>query len=1138
MSGHHQLLNELKHKGVKLWVEAGKLKFRAPEGVMTAALKAELRRLKPEILALLQGTTHAAIPRLPDAPDYPLSHAQRRLWVLSQIEKDTSAYNIPLHMVLDGDLHRDALKQAFHLLITRHEALRTTFPTRAGEPRQKVNPSDFFRFDFEDWCDAPADRIEKRAAAETAKPFDLAADPLLRATLIRLQPRRHALLLTVHHIICDGWSLSVMLRELTQAYAAALQQKEPDWAPLRIHYRDFAAWQEQQTAAGASQHADYWLKQLAAPLPVLDLPTDRPRPARQTFAGEKLFFTVPHAEALGKLAVRHGATRFMVLLALVKLVLYRTAGQQDLIVGTPVTGRGHADLEGQVGFYLNMLPLRSQIDPKQGFSAWLGQVRQTVLDGFAHEGYPFDKLIDELDIKADMSRSPLFDVMVQSQNAGDLEPALGDITITPLPNSAASSKYDLTFDFNLTPRENGFEACLTYNSDLYAPSTMARLRDHLLRLTEAVTADPNQALARCPMLTDEESAALMQGANPGETRIPAEFDLITRFLETARDTPNTAALRYERGDGSLATTNYRELASAVNHLAAELHYRGIGPGSKVAVLLERTPEMVIALLALLHRGATYIPLDPMFPKDRLTAMLADATPDWLITQTTLVASLPKLPAETLLLDETPLAGAPGKHQTFPAPVLCPEFPAYTIYTSGSTGRPKGVVVPRRALNNFLFSMQQQPGMDRHDVLVAVTTISFDIAALELYLPLMTGATLVLAPAAVAADGPRLVSLLDRVAATHMQATPAGWRLLLESGWHGRDAMTLLSGGEALPGELAAKLLAKGKVLWNLYGPTETTIWSARTPITPDLTHTQAMPLGRPLANTQLYVLDGEGCPVPVGVVGELVIGGAGLAHGYHKRPDLTAAAFVPDPFSDTPGARMYRTGDLVARRGDGLIDFLGRRDQQVKVRGFRIELGDIEQHLQQHPRVLQAVVCAPRDKDQNHVLVAYLRVSGTALDSAAPRSFLQPSLPGYMIPSHFVCLDEFPLTANGKVDRKTLNNRPLDVAEQSRERIPPRDDLERELRDIWCNVLGVASLSIDDDFFGLGGHSLKGTRLVFQVQHAFDVTLSLFELFNHPVFADFADLIRRQQEPDPALIADFMDTIAPLTAEELELLND
>ena len=1029
------------------------------------------------------------IPRASDRDAYPLSRAQRRLWLLAHVDGGSRAYHIALSLRLDGELDREALAGAVACIGERHESLRTSFHQTAKGPVQRIHPRAAWSLEFVDL----SHEVDSESSAERAShdlvdaPFDLESGALVRFRLVRVALERHELMMVMHHIVSDGWSLSVLARELGALYNALHRGETVPFAPLRIHYRDYAAW----AAEGLEEDRRYWLERLAAPLPVVSLPSDYPRPAMRGFRGANLSFAFDAAErrAIDKLAQDHGASLFMVLCALVKVLIFRYTGARDIIVGTPVAGRRHPDLDDQIGFYLNTIVLRNELDPKSSFAEFVRQVRQTSVDAYAHDGYPFDELVDAVGGSRDASRSPLFDIQVGMQNAGSLKLGFDGVDITPRALETGESKCDISFDFDGS--EETLLAGIRYDSALFAPATIGRLAEHLRSLARSATADPRVACARLEMLSERERAAILETIEGPALELPSET-LLDRFAAQVARIPGRVAARFA---GKSLT--YLELDERSNRLANFLQARALGREAIVGVCLERSLEMLAVLLGVLKAGCAYVPIDPLYPDERIALMLQKAGAKLVLAQGATQERMHKVVPDgcaLVALDADPVVWHASSAVPRGARVQ-PGDLAYVLFTSGSTGTPKGVEIEHRALYNFLLSMESEPGIGSDDTLLAVTTISFDIAGLELYLPLFVGAQVVIAETDLARDGTKLAKRLDAGDISVMQATPATWSMLLASGWPGRRDLKVLCGGEALTGTLARELRGRCAEVWNLYGPTETTIWSALHCVREEDCASAHVTLGRPINNTRIAILDGSLQPVPVGVAGDLFIGGAGVARGYRGQAELTAERFIADPFAPAGAARMYKTGDLAHFTPEGTIAFLGRSDQQVKVRGHRIELDEVEAALLRAPAIREAVVSCVIDGRGEPALCAYVVPRDQGLDVAALRVHLAAILPAYMIPSAFVALEALPLGPSGKVNRAMLPAPAEIVRERS---VPPRTALEASIAKIWCRVLEIDVLGVEDDFFELGGHSLKATQIVFAIQEELGMSVTLTDVFRHP----------------------------------------
>jgi surfactin family lipopeptide synthetase A len=1072
-------LDRLRELQIYVRSDGDHLVLDAPKGALSAQLRDEIIARKGELITYLKAVNDNASVELPpltavprNSAPLPLSYAQQRLWYLQQLEPDSTAYHLTLAARLDGPLDADALDAALQQLIARHEALRTCFVLADHQPAQLVAGQlnvPLVRYDVSHRPSDEQEAVVQQRVSELANtPFDLSQAPLLRSALITLGEYQHVVALVLHHTVADGWSLNRLQSELFTLYQGRTL------APLPLQYPDYALWQHAAfTDDALAPQLDYWHQQLQAPLPVLDLPTDHPRPAVQSQRGATWSFRIDlnAATRLEALAKAHGATPFMAWLAIYATLLMRYTGQRDLVIGTPIANRPHPDLEELIGCFANTLALRLQPPQQASFLDLLGQARETAVGALSHADVPFERLVKDLKLPRDLSRTPVFQTLFSYQDA-DYTLSLPDgLSAQPLALNNSVARTDLTLW--LTRHEDGLTIAVEYPGALFEQTTIEQLCRHFQRLLKTALEQPEADLESLNLLTDAEEAILASWGN-GEAHPAPECAIHQRIAAQARATPAACALRFNE-----QTLSYAELNCRANQLAHTLSQHGIGPGTVVGLCLPRHPDLVIALLAVMKTGAAYLPLDPDYPKARLAYCLHDANASALLTHAALAVQLPETP-NTLCLDTLDTQLAPSDD---PPAAYQPQAPAYVIYTSGSTGQPKGVVIPHAALAQFMAGIHTAIPLGPNDTLLAVTTPAFDIAALELYLPLIHGATVALADRETAQDGPALARALHNARATLMQATPATWRLLLSSDWQPPQGFRALAGGEALPPDLAAQLLNRGLELYNLYGPTEATIWVSCASITDA---SQPIPLGNPLPNTCLAVLDDHRQPCPIGIPGELYIGGNQLALGYLGKPELTQQRFIEHP---TLG-RLYQTGDRARYSSDGQLLFLGRNDQQIKLRGFRIELGDIENTLAKHPAVDTAVATLHALNPDDVRLVAYVVPSNP---SAPPtptelRHHLKSQLPAYMCPQHFVNLETLPLTPNGKLDRKALPSPFHAVTEQHAE--PPQTDTERALAVIWQELLGVQP-NRHDNFFDIGGHSLLGVRLIGLIKARLGIELSV-----------------------------------------------
>ncbi|MBD2567365.1 non-ribosomal peptide synthetase [Anabaena lutea] len=1072
---------------------------------------ANLAALAAQIEIAMRGEQQEikTITPVPRNQNLPLSFAQQRLWFFDQFEPGSPSYNLPRAVRLQGKLNIEALSTSLNEIIKRHEILRTSFVISDGQPIQVISPSVNLKLPLVDLQNIPQKQqkaeLYRLANEEAQTGFNLTQAPLLRAKLLQLNGEDFVILLTLHHIVSDGWSTDILIREVAALYTAFCAGKPSFLPQLPIQYADFAIWQRQWLEGeGLKNQLAYWQQQLSGELPILQLPTDRPRPTVQTYAGKTLSFVLPTSlsEGLKTLSKQEGVTLFMTLLAAFKTLLYRYTNQTDILVGSPIANRNRAEIENLIGFFVNTLVLRSNLSGNPTFRDFLKQMREVALGAYTHQDLPFEKLVEEIQPERNLSHNPLFQVMFVLQNAPIRQLELPGLKVEPLENKGTTAKFDLTLV--IEDVEQGLIANFEYNTDLFDEITISRLAANFEVLLTGIVANPQQQIRELPLLTATEQQQLLDWGK-GEISLQPELCLHQLFEAQVEKTPDAVAVVFVDAQSAASQRvnqqlTYRELNTRANQLAHYLQKLGVEPEVLVGICVERSLEMVIGLLAILKAGGAYIPLDPAYPKERLGYMLADSQLSVLLTQKSLLENLPIHHTQVVCLD---VEGDKISQQIADNPInkITPENLAYLIYTSGSTGKPKGVQISHGAVVNFLIAMRQKPGLTAQDILLSVTTLSFDIAGLEIYLPLTVGAQTVIVSRQEASDGIQLSKRLNSCGATVMQATPATWRMLLSAGWIGNKQLKILCGGEALDYTLAQQLQERGKEVWNLYGPTETTIWSAASQVQ------NSVAIANPIANTQFYILDSYNQLVPIGVAGELHIGGAGLARGYLHQPELTAEKFISNSFNQNAADRLYKTGDLVRYQPDGTIEFLGRIDHQVKIRGFRIELGEIESGLNQHPDVEASVVIVREDKPGDQRLVAYIvSKSQPEINIIELRSFLQEKLPTYMRPTAFVILDKLPLTPNGKVDRKALPVPDTSIGLEA-SFVPPRTPTEQIVADIWADILGLEKVGIFNNFFELGGHSLLATQVISRLREAFKIDLPLRSFFENPTIKNLVERI-------------------------------
>ncbi|MEU9026481.1 amino acid adenylation domain-containing protein [Streptomyces sp. NPDC048383] len=1086
----------------------------------------------PTIAALATALDRATDARTPltaqPRPDHiPLSYAQQRLWFLHQLEGDSSAYNIPTTLRLTGRLDTDSLELALHDLVARHESLRTTFAEDEEHgPHQIVRPVGDAVVPFT-VREADADDVSALIAEATGRGFDLTSEIPIRASLFRITDEEHVLLLLIHHIAGDAWSRTPLAHDLTTAYTTrTTNNSAPHWEPLPVQYADYALWQRQllgndnDPTTTAGQQLTHWKNTLHDLPEQLDLPTDRPRPPTASHAGDRITFTIPTTthQQLTELARTTHTTPYMVLQTALTTLLTRLGAGTDIPIGTPIAGRTDDATDHLIGFFVNTLVLRTNTSGNPTFRELLTRIRETDLTAYAHQDLPFERLVEALNPTRTLSHHPLFQTMLTLHNtegarARSEVPRFAGLRARVEGAEGASARFDLSFAlaerFGADGGCEGMSGSVTYSTDLFDRETVQGIADRLVRVISAGVAHPQRTIGQLEILSPSERQALRGW---GGTAGPAPEASVSRLVERqAVLTPRAPALVCAG-----VTLSYAELNARANRLARHLVARGAAPGRFVAVALPRSADLVVTLLAVLKSGAAYLPLDPGYPADRIAYMLDDAAPAITVTE-------PVSAEEVAAYEGTDLADAELRTRVLGA------HPAYAIYTSGSTGRPKGVVVPRAALDAFLDAVGRRFAPGVGDRLLAVTTVGFDIAGLELFLPLLHGAAVVLADEETAKDPAALLRTVADSGITLLQATPSLWQGLVAADRGELAGVHVLVGGEALPAELARTLGGRARSVTNLYGPTEATIWATAAEVSRP---GPAGPvIGRPLANTSAYVLDAALRLVPVGVPGELYLAGAQLAQGYHLRPGLTSERFAADPYGP-PGARMYRTGDLVRRERDGALRYLSRVDQQVKLRGFRIELGEVESELVRHPGVAEAAVLVREDRPGDQRLVGYVVADGPEPTPAALRDHLRRGLPEFMVPTALVFLGGLPLTPNGKLDRAALPAPDRGAEPVGR---GPRDPREEILCSLFCEVLGRTRVGIDDGFFDLGGHSLLASRLVSRIRTALGVELSVRQFFETPTVAGLSGALDTASGARAPLVAMPRPERVPLSPSQQRL---
>lgn len=1091
-----------------------------------ALLEQRLRSAKTKNATLTAETV--TIPRRGTDDPAPLSFSQQRLWFLDQLEPANAAYNMPDALRLSGDLTISVFERAINTILHRHEILRTTFAEVDEQPVQVVASKPTTTLVLYDLSGLSSDACEtataQLAAEEAACPFDLTRGPLLRICLVRLDQQDHVLLVTMHHVISDGWSGGVFFKELSTLYNAFAANKSPSLLELPIQYGDYAAWQRRELQGERlSQHMVYWKEQLADVETILHLPTDRLRPPVQTFCGAHHVFTLSAAmtKQLQDIARREGCTLFMALLAIYTTLLARYSGQRDILVGSPITGRDHAELEDLIGFFLNTLVLRTRFTDNPTFQEVLRQTREMALGAFAHQELPFERLVEELKPERNLGYTPLFQVMFTLHNAPTAPLQLSGITSHSIGFDFYITKIDLSLSMEETA--DGIIGLFTYNTDLFDAATIERMAEHFCVQAAQFSANPTQHVYDVSLLTSDEQD-LLRTWNDTATNAPQVWCIHQLFEEQAERTPDATALVLNNQQLSYAALNQR-----ANQLAWVLQQRGVGPEVRVGICVERSFEMVVSVLAVLKAGGAYLPLDLDYPSARLAYILANAQSHLILTQQTLETRLPPFVGEKICLDrDEELWGAEDK-SNLPTTATAENL-AYIVHTSGSTGQPKGVLSTHRGATNYLAFLAEQYALSVSDTVLQIATLSFDASVRDLLGPLSVGAKVVLVEQEDAKDPSALLQTMRWQGVTCLLSiVPTLLRGLVEAAEPPMiipSIRLMLLSGENLRSDdcrSAQTLFGTQVQLVNQYGPTECTMTSSYYPVNALLPEQSHVPVGRPIDNAQIHMLDEQLHPTPIGVYGEVYISSPGLADGYLNRPAATAAQFLPNPFSMHPGMRLYRTGDVARYRLDGAIELRGRIDHQIKIRGVRVELGEIEAVLNQHPDVQRAAVTYHQHGSGEGRLAAYLVAETAAPSISNLRGFLRDFLPDAMIPTAFVVLDALPLTTNGKVDRRALPAPEQISLDLGTTYAAPQTELEECLAQIWMGVLGIERVGIDDDFFDLGGDSFKSIRVV----RKFGAAMRVFAIFKHPTIRALAAALSEERTDEHALLQELTPALSP-----------
>ncbi|MDF5723198.1 MAG: amino acid adenylation domain-containing protein [Rhizonema sp. PD37] len=1103
----NQFLTELAQRNIQLSVENDQLRFHVPQGgVLTPDLREVLVSRKAELILLLKqnkknaNKTDLPLVRIERTQSFPLSFAQERMWFLNQLEPNSSFYNEILTWQFHGSLNVVALSLSLNKIIQRHSALRTNFVIVDGQPVQVIAANLTLNVAIIDLQDVPEQekKVQQLASAKVEEPFDIVSSPLIRATLVKLAQTEHVLLLTIHHIVFDGWSRDIFLQELATIYSAFCNNLSPELPELPIEYVDFSVWQRQslQQEMLLSQ-LSYWEQQLSGAPVLFELSTDRVRQPTQTYRGACYRFSLSKelTLALVSLSQQQKVTLFMTIYAVFQTLLYRYTGQTDICVGTQIVNRDHAEIKELIGLFVNTLVLRTDISGNPSFKALLDRVRKVTLKAYAHRDLPFEKLVEKLRPERSLSYTPLVQVMLVLMNALPGIHMEG-LTVSKLPVRTSTAKFDLGLFLENT--DQGLTGDWVYNTDLFEPTTIALIAEHFQTLLEAVIADPETRISSIEMLTKREQHQLLWEWNNTLAEYPNHKDIQQVFESQVERLPDAVAVVFEQQQ-----LTYRQLNAKANQLAHFLQKLGVVKERLVGICVEDSLLMAVAVLGTLKAGGAFVPLAPAYPQERLAYMLDESQALVLLTEQHLVDCLPSSNVKVVCLDSVEETIS-QENDCNPISNITSENLAYVIFTSGSTGKPKGILMTHEGVVSRVNRTQEIHKFTSDDRILQLGNTSFDLFIWEFFIPLLTGAKLVASHPQNIGDFDDLIRLINREQITIARFVPSILKMLLEN-----DKFTscnsirrVITGGDKLTVDLVEAFISNFDIeLYNQYGPSErpsSITWRCQR-----REKQTSIPIGRPLPNTEVYILDQIGNLTPIGVVGELHIGGPGLARGYLNKPDLTLQKFIPNPFSKKPGSRIYKTGDLARYLPDGNLEFVGRVDNQVKIRGFRIELEGIEAVLSQHPEVQQVLVISREDQQGDPRLVAYfVPIKEQVPTVKTLRSFLKQKLPDYMIPSAFVSLEAIPLSPNGKVDRHALPA--PDTSNFSQSFVLPRTPTEEILAAIWIEVLGLEQVSIHDNFFEVGGHSLLATQVVSRLRQAFSLELPLRHMFELPTVAELA----------------------------------
>ena len=1121
---NREFLTHVRGLGIDISAVGDRLHVKGPKKALSAHLRSELDARKPAILQILGYNTRPSTSTAPDilhvsrdsAPR--LSFAQERLWFLNQLDPNSVAYNVTHALRLNGPLNVAALEQSTNEILRRHEILRSTIVTVNGEPRLNISPSSNGSLHIIDLTSLNGAQREAEARhiaeSEFRRPFDLTRGPLFRETLVRLEDEHHLLLLTLHHIVTDGWSTALLFRELGTLYSAFLSGKPSPLTDIPVQYADYAQWQRRSLVGPVLEsQLSYWRKQLAGIPAVFTLPTDRPRPPMQSYKGAQESITLARAlvAELKAMSRANDVTLFMTLLAAFQTLLSRYSGQEDVVVGSPIANRDRPEIERVIGFFANTLVLRSDLSGQPTFNALLARVRKLALEAYEHQDVPFERLVDDLHPERNLGRTPLFQVLFVLQNTPRHRLKMPGLIVSPIEIEAVAAKFDLSFE--LWEEGQEITGSITYNTDLFDAATIKHVADHYQTLLKSIVANPGQPISELTFLTNVERHELLVERNASKRSYPQDKGIHKLFEEQVEKTPTALALSFKN-----QRITYRELNGQANQLAHHLRKLGVTPGSLVGLCVERSPALIVGLLAILKAGCAYVPIDPDYPEDRINYMVESAKAPVLIIGARATGSpLPNTKVVCLASDQAAIDRRSDKNLD-PLSGLDDVF--YVIYTSGSTGRPKGAAIYQRGFLNLLHWFTTEFSITAQDRVLLVTSPSFDLTQKNIFSTLITGGELHILPGKQY-DPETITQLIAERNITLMNCTPSAFYPLVEQRENAKLATlnslrNVFLGGEPISIPRLRPWLESDRckcTIVNTYGPTECTdICASYTLTRENIDSHSFVPIGRPIDNVQLVVLDDHLRPCAPGVAGELYIAGCGLGAGYVNDPALTASKFIPNPFPELSGNKIYRTGDRVRLLSDGNLEFLERIDQQIKLRGFRVDLGEIETVLAQHPTVQESVVVARDEAFGDRRLVAYI-VSAQHQESPTHelRAFLQQKLPDYMIPADFIALKEIPLTAHGKLDRRALPGPEQKTRKLGNSRVAPRDDLELQLTKIWEKHLAVNPIGVQDNFFHLGGNSLMAVSLIDQIEKTLNRHLSLAVFFQAPTIEELANVIRQNR---------------------------